>query len=74
MSNSPKSTSEAVRGATVNAFGESSGNGNFTLNDTVGVVFLAVVSILSLVTTLVLIAALQRAQARNRALQESADR
>ena len=68
MSNSPVSTSEAIRGATVNALGENSGNGNFTLNDTVGAILLALVAILSLITSLVLFIVLQRAQARNRAL------
>jgi len=68
MSNSPTSSNEVLRGSTVNAIGEGSGNGNFTLNDTVGAAFLSIIAILSLLAALIMFIALQRAHARNRAM------
>jgi hypothetical protein len=66
MSNSPTSSNEVLHGSTVNAIGEGSGNGNFTMNDTVGAAFLGLVAIISLIAALIMFIALQRAHARNR--------
>ena len=68
MSNSPTSSNEVLHGATVNAIGEGSGNGNFTLNDTVGATFLGLFALISLIAALIMFIALQRAQRRTRTL------
>lgn len=59
------------RGAVIDAIGDGAGSGNFTMNDTMGVIFLGLAAMLLVIVNMILVFHLQRNNKRIfKAMQE----